>query len=93
MKLTLHVPSYYRVKRGETTASVAAAYRLPPRLLAVENSLTEELFEGQILKIPARRGDLYVVQGGESKTLLSGSPARFNEKNGPHLYPGQSVLL
>ncbi len=93
MKLFLVVPEYYRVKRGQTLCGVAQTFGLPPRTLARENGLTEELFAGQVIRIPPKTGDLYVVRGGESKTLLSGSPQKFEEKNGKHLYIGQSVLL
>ncbi len=94
MKLSLGRPAYYRVKRGQTIASVAKTYALPPRLLAAENSLDGELFEGQVLRIPPPCGNLYVVRGGESKTLLCGSPENFEKKNGTAcFYIGQTVVL
>ena len=94
MKLSLVVPKYYRVKQGQTIASVSAAFSLPPALLVRENALKEELYAGQVISIPVREGDLYVVRGGESKTLLCGSPERFEEKNGScRLYVGARVLL
>ena len=64
------------------------------RLLAVYNRLTEEPFFGQVLKIPPAAGDLYTVRGGETRSLLCGSPAVFRQKNGTDcLYIGQTVLL
>ncbi len=85
---------FYRVKRGQTLASVAEAFRIPARLLAAENLLTEEVSFGQILKIPAAEGNLYTVAGGESKKLLCGSEENFEKKNRTAcLYIGQRVLL
>lgn len=85
---------FYRVKRGQTLADVASAFGLPARVLAARNSLQAEICEGQILEIPRERRDLYVVRGGESKTLLCGSPERFEELNGTRcIYPGQTVFL
>lgn len=94
MKLLLEVPVYYRVKRGQTISTIANAYGLPPRLLASFNGLEREVEEGQVLAIPKREGHLYVVRGGESKTLLCGSPESFEKKNGTKwLYVGQIVIL
>ncbi len=94
MDLSLERPAFYRVKRGQTICSVAKTYHIPPRLLAAENSLTEELSEGQVLRIPPAEGHLYVVRGGESKTLLCGSPENFRKKNGTDcFYIGQTILL
>ena len=94
MKLSLIQPTYYRVKRGQTISSIAKTYNLPPRLLAAKNSLDEEVREGQVLEIPGSSGNLYVVRGGESKTLLCGSPENFERKNGTAcFYVGQVVLL
>ncbi len=94
MELSLPVPRVYRMKRGQTLRSVALAFGLPPALLAARNGLTKDPGEGTVLLIPQERGDLYTVKGGESATLLCGSPARFFERNGTRaLYPGQTVLL
>lgn len=94
MKLSLCRPKYYRVKKGQTLSAVAKAFGLPPRILAVENALSEELFEGQILFIPACEGNLYTVRGGESKTLLCGSAENFGRKNRTDcFYIGQVILI
>ena len=93
MELRLLRRPYYRVKRGQTLSEIARAFGVTPRLLAACNHLKGEPFAGQVLAIPPS-GDLYRVQGGESRTLLCGSPARFFERNATHcLYPGQEVLL
>lgn len=85
---------FYRVKKGQTLGSVAAAFGVPPRLLAERNGLTDEVREGQILKIPEAGRNLYRVRGGESKTLLCGSPENFYERNGTNcFYPCQAVFL
>ena len=94
VKLSLCIPSRYRVKRGQTLSQIGAAFGTPPRLLAAENGLGEEVCEGQVLLIPRETGNLYLVRGGESKTLLCGSPERFERRNGTRLlYIGQTVLL
>ena len=94
MKLSLYRRKSYRVKKGQSLADVASTFGLPVRLLAQENALTEEFFEGQILSIPACEGNLYVVSGGESKTLLCGSRENFEKKNRTKLlYIGQVVVL
>lgn len=83
----------YRVKRGQTLAEIAETFRVPLRLLAAYNRLEKEAEEGAVLLLPPS-GDLYTVRGGENKTLLCGSPARFVEKNGTEcLYPGQQISL
>ncbi len=94
MKLFLHTPRLYRVKRGQTLEEIAAAFRLPPALIVKKNALTSPLKEGQVLVIPSEKGNLYTVRGGESKTLLCGSPEAFEKKNGTRcLYIGQTVFL
>ena len=86
-------PRCYRVKEGQKLMEIAAAFGVPPRLLAAVNGLEGEPEAGQVLLLPAA-GNVYTVRGGESKSLLCGSPARFFEKNQTHcLYPGQTVLL
>ncbi len=93
MELTLVRTDIYRVKEGQSLTDIAEAFGIPPRLLAVRNRLTEPPEAGRILRIPPA-GDVYRVRGGETKSLLCGSPARFFEKNGTHcFYPGQTVLL
>ena len=94
MKLSLNKPQLYRVKRGQTLEEIARAFGVPTSLLASRNSLTSAPEAGQVLFIPSGRGNLYTVRGGESKTLLCGSPERFKERNGTaRLYIGQTVWL
>lgn len=94
MKLSICVPDFYRVKKGQTLTEIASAFRLPPRVLAKANALNSEVREGQVLKIPACAGNLYTVRGGESKTLLCGSKESFEERNGTKcLYPTQVIFL
>ncbi len=94
MKLLLSPQTRYRVKKGQTLAAIAEAFRLPPRALAALNCLKEEPEEGEILFLPEETGNLYTVRGGESKTLLCGSREKFREKNHTDcFYPGQRILL
>lgn len=94
VKLILQDREFYRVKKGQTLNGIALAFSVPARLIAAENGLQEEVRGGEILRIPARRGNLYTVRGGESKTLLCGGDEAFSEKNGTQwLYPTQKVVL
>lgn len=94
VKLLLKEQSVYRVKKGQTLNDLQNAFCIPARLIAIENALTEELRGGEVLFIPEAKGNLYVVRGGESKTLLCGSEERFFEKNKTNcLYPAQKILL
>ncbi len=94
VKLELATGAYFRVKRGQTIAEIARVFHTTPRLIAAENGLSAPPQAGQVLKIPERTGDLYVVRGGESKTLLCGSPEAFARKNASEaLYIGQCVVL
>lgn len=94
MELVFCEQTYYRVKRGQRLGEIAKAFSLPPRYLAQENGLKEEVEEGQILFIPSERRNLYVVHGGESKTALCGSEENFELRNRTKcLYPAQIVFL
>ena len=94
MKLFFQTPELYRVKKGQTLHEIAEVFRLPPRVLAAFNHLSEEPKEGCILSIPEVTGNLYTVCGGESMTLLCGSRENFIQKNRTeHLYPGQTVII
>ena len=94
MKLELVSCEYYSVKRGQTLCSVARAFGMPPRVLAEENGLKDEVVAGQILRIPAVQGNFYRIAGGESMTFLCGSKENFVRRNGTDcIYPLQEVLL
>ena len=94
MELKPVVPTVYRVKSGQTLASIARAFGVPVCLLARENRLTEEPSAGSVLEIPQNCGNEYRVKGGESRTLLCGSPENFLARNGTRaLYPAQRVFL
>lgn len=88
------MPEFYRVKKGQTLREIAFTFRIPPCVLARENELCEEVHEGQVLKIPKCRVNLYTVRGGESKTLLCGSKENFEQRNRTKcLYPTQVIVL
>lgn len=85
--------AYYRVRHGQTLSSIARAFGVTARLLAAVNHLAEEPRAGQVLFIPPS-GNLYRVQGGESRAMLCGSAERFEARNGTRcLYPGQEVII
>ena len=94
VKLSLCQGAFYRVKRGQRLQDIARAFGYPPRLLAARNELVAEVEEGQVLLIPVEEGNLYTAVGGESKTLLCGSPERYEQRNGTAvLYPTQEVFI
>ena len=94
MKLQPLIPNFYRVKSGQNLVRIAAAFSVPICLLARENCLTEEPCAGQVLKIPQNCGNIYSVNGGESRTLLCGSPENFLSRNGTTaLFPAQKVYV
>ena len=93
MKLSLRLVKFYRVKRGQTLSKIASVFCVSPVLLAKENGITGELSGGEVLYLPPR-GNVYTVRGGESKTLLCGSPQRFCALNGTSgFYPAQKIIL
>ncbi|MBQ8375357.1 MAG: LysM peptidoglycan-binding domain-containing protein [Clostridia bacterium] len=80
---------FYKVKAGQTLKAVAEYFSVSPYLLARENGLTAELFEGQILQIPKETGNAYTVQAGDSEELLCGKKENYLKKNGAQVfYPG-----
>ncbi len=88
------IPQFYKIKRGQTVKSVAEAFHLPECALIGFNGLKKEVWEGQILRIPNLRGNLYTVRAGDTKDLLSGSEENFEKKNMTSLlYPGMKVFL
>ena len=92
--LEIKVPKFYKVKCGQTIGEIAHAFSTTTALLICENQLTQEVYDGQVLKIPCTRGNLYTAKAGESKSLLCGSAGNFKKKNGTDiLYPGMKVML
>jgi len=86
--------NFYQVKNGQRLKDIAAAFCVSEYLLAKENGLTNEPLCGQILKIPAERGNAYYVREGDTKRLLCGSDENFYRKNGTHIfYIGMRVIL
>ena len=82
------------MKRGQTLAGIAAAFGHLPCALAAHNGLEREVEEGQVIELPPSAGNTYLVRGGESKTLLCGSPARYEKLNGTKcFYPGQKIYI
>ncbi len=94
VKLSACEARLYRVKKGQTLQDVARAFGVPPAVLSARNGGVKELSAGQALCIPPAAGNAYRVRGGESKTLLCGSPERFRLLNGTDcFYVGQTVYL
>ena len=92
--LKMENTTYYKVKTGQTLRMVAKAFSVAEGRLVELNNLKEELYTGQILKIPPERGNAYIVQAGDTKELLCGSAERFRLYNGTDcFYIGMRVIL
>ena len=92
--LKIKIPNVYKVKDGQTLFDVACAFSVAEGKLVEINSLTQELYVGQLLKIPVQRGHAYVVQEGDTPVLLCGSEERFREMNGVGgFYIGMRVII
>ncbi len=92
--LELERKKYYKVKRGQTAEMIAKAFHVSVWLLVKENNLTNEVREGQIIKISERYGNAYFVQAGQDKKLLCGSDENYLKNNGTDiLYIGMRVIL
>ena len=90
----LYIPTYYKLKEGQTLLDVAQTFSLPISLLVQENGLLGEPASGEILKIPCVRGNLYTVQASDTKSLLAGNAENYRKKNGTDVcFPGMKVLL
>ena len=93
MKLCDWDKKLYKVKRGQTLNSLAKQAGVTAFLLVKVNGLLEEVYEGQILSLPAK-GNLYTACAGDTKTLLCGSVENYEKINGTDIfYPGMKVLL
>ena len=86
--------NYYQVKKGQTLREVADYFSVSEYLLVQENGLRGALWQGQILRIPKEKGNIYFVQEGDTKALLCGSEEGYKKKNGTDIfYIGMRVIL
>ena len=84
---------FHKVVAGQTVKEIAAAYHVGVFALVKENGLTEEVVDGQVLRLPKERGNGYTVKAGDSKGLLCGTKEGYEKCNGTFLYPGMRVIL
>ena len=85
---------FYQVKKGQTLAEIADYFSVSAFLLVKVNQLSAPIYAGQILKIPQESGNVYVVQEGDTKTLLCGDEETYRQKNGTDVfYIGMRVIL
>ena len=53
-----------------------------------------EITEGQLLRLPQEKGNLYIVRAGDTKELLCGSAGNYKKKNGTDaFYPGMKIWI
>lgn len=73
---------------------VAEAFSIPETRIVADNALKKEVEEGQILRMPTEKGNLYTVTAGDSKELLCGSKEEYRKKNGTDaFYPGMKIWI
>ena len=85
---------YYQVKKGQNLREIAEYFSVSEWLIAKENALLTEPRAGSILKIPDEAGNAYIVQAGDTKTLLCGNEENYRRKNGTDIfYIGMRVIL
>lgn len=83
----------YKVKNGQTVKGLAEELSTTAYAIVGENALLEELYEGQVIFLP-QEANLYIVQAGDTKTLLCGGEEAYARKNRTAIfYPGMRVLL
>lgn len=88
------VPKFYKVQKGQTLRDVAEAFSVPQTRIVAENALKGEICEGQILRLPQERRNLYVVRAGDTKKLLCGSEENYRKANCTDVfYPGMKIWL
>ena len=94
MMLKIERVKYYKVKSGQTLREIAAFFSVSEYRIVELNGLKEEVWCGQLLKIPTETGNSYIVQAGDSKELLCGSAENYRQKNGTdNFYIGMRVIL
>lgn len=92
--LKVEKKKFHIVRAGQTLRQIAAYYSVSEFLLAKENALANEPFEGRVLKIPDRAGNAYFVREGDTKALLCGDDEEYARKNGTDIfYIGMRVIL
>ncbi len=92
--LKVRIPNYYKVQDGQTLKEISCAFGVSAYKIAQINELKEDIYAGQILKIPLERGNLYTVKEGDSKTLLCGSEENYENWNGTKVfYIGMQVVI
>lgn len=92
--LNVEKRKFHIVRKGQSLRKIAEYYSVSEYLLAKENGLKDEPFEGQVLKIPKQTGNAYFVREGDTKTLLCGDDETYVRKNGTDIfYIGMRVIL
>ena len=69
--LCIKIPVYYKVKAGQTLRCVAEAFSVPETRVVYDNSLTGEVHEGQLLRLPREKGNLYTVRAETPKSFFA----------------------
>lgn len=92
--LKISIPKFYKVRKGQTLRLIAEAFSVPETRLVFDNALKKEVEEGQILRMPTEKGNLYTVGTGDTKELLCGSKEEYRKKNGTDaFYPGMKIWI
>ena len=88
----------HRVERGDTLAKIAARYGVPINMIARDNELTEEIYEGQRLIIGRVDGTVYTVKPEDTLEAIAGrfgvdKDAILKKNNIKDIYPFMSIVI
>jgi hypothetical protein len=93
MKLTWNTSGWYKVKQGQTIRSIADECGVTAFAIVEKNCLVEELYEGQLIRLPEPE-NLYTVQVGDTKQRLCGGKQEYRILNGTDVfYPAMRVRI
>jgi len=93
MKLTWNTSGWYKVKQGQTVRSLAYECGVTAFAIVEKNGLVEELYEGQLIRLPELE-NLYTVQVGDTKQSLCGGEEGYRKLNGTDVfYPAMRVRI
>jgi hypothetical protein len=93
MKLTWNTSGWYKVKQGQTIRSIADECGVTAFAIVEKNCLVEELYEGQLIRLPEPE-NLYTVQVGDTKQRLCGGEQEYRILNGTDVfYPAMRVRI
>lgn len=88
----------HRVEKGDTLAKIAAKYGVPQTMIARDNELTEEIYEGQRLIIGRVEGTVYSVRPEDTLESIAqkfgvDKEEILKKNNIKDIYPFMSIVI